>query len=745
MRMPNPFHAKTCFALLWSASNLTCEAFAQTHDETLETITVTASRHHRAISDIPATVWVIDQETLKQAVRTGADLKNILGRLIPSLDFGDQSRTNFGQNLRGRRALVMIDGVSLNASRQISRQLDSIDPFNIERIEVLSGATSLYGAGAAGGIINILTKSGQGASQFEAKVGLVSGLNDSDDKDTQAALAANWNTSHAHGRVALAYSETGAKFDANGERVFSDITQTDTQFNDTFDAQISVTYQPTQAQSVSFLGQYYKSEQDTEYGADLGPNLVGIFGAPERIQISQGLRLSDQPETQRDLYQLQYQHDSLLSHQLLAQLYHRTESFRFFPFPFIFRVQGSPLPGDSFPVYGASKQNTDITGLKLAMTYMASPWVVSYGLDADTESFDASQTLYDIGTALASGGLVFSPDTQIQRYPDVDTRHWALFLQADWKASQHWQISAGIRHQYTQHDIDSFTGVLQQHLAGLGFYPIEPEAIPGGKTHFTESLYTLGVVYQINDDQQIWANYNQGFDLPDPVRFYGLGQYNGLYGEGPLLLDSVDIASSQLEGIKTDSYELGWRRFENRYHAQISAYYSLSDKSIAFNPNTLSIDLNDDEKRVFGVEAQLTLDFSDYIYMSLYAHIINSDVKKEGVWTALTAQEASADKGAFELGYKDDEFAVALQWQTTRDYEDNDGHRLEGFHLANINGFYQLDSGKLTFGIQNLLDKHYQTTWSQRAQIIYGTLSAPELFNYPGQGRRFAVGFEFEF
>ncbi|MCV5264136.1 TonB-dependent receptor plug domain-containing protein, partial [Escherichia coli] len=71
---------------------------------------------------------------------------------------GTGGRTNYGQNLRGRAMLVMIDGVSLQSSRPISRQLDAIDPFNIERIEVLSGATSIYGAGATGGVINIITK-----------------------------------------------------------------------------------------------------------------------------------------------------------------------------------------------------------------------------------------------------------------------------------------------------------------------------------------------------------------------------------------------------------------------------------------------------------------------------------------------------------------------------------------------------------------------------------------------------------
>ena len=123
----------------------------------IEKIVVTAQRGDTVISDIAATMWVIDQEQLQSTLNTGADLKNAIGRLVPSFDFGSEGRTNFAQNLRGRSALVMIDGVSLNSMREISRQLDSIDPFNIARIEVLSGATSIYGAGAAGGIINYIT------------------------------------------------------------------------------------------------------------------------------------------------------------------------------------------------------------------------------------------------------------------------------------------------------------------------------------------------------------------------------------------------------------------------------------------------------------------------------------------------------------------------------------------------------------------------------------------------------------
>ncbi len=112
-----------------------------------DTMVVVGSRTPTEISQIPGAVWVIGQQELQDQIRAGADLKTALGKLVPGLDLAPQGRTNYGQNMRGRTAQVLIDGVSLNSSRGISRQFDSIDPFNIERVEVLSGASSLYGGG----------------------------------------------------------------------------------------------------------------------------------------------------------------------------------------------------------------------------------------------------------------------------------------------------------------------------------------------------------------------------------------------------------------------------------------------------------------------------------------------------------------------------------------------------------------------------------------------------------------------
>ena len=135
------------------------EASAETAKTTvLDTIAVTGSRGGQQISETARTIYVVESQQIQMRARSGESLQQILAQEVPSFDPASQgSRTSYGQNLRGRTALILIDGISLNSARGLSRQFDSIDPFNVERIEVLSGATSLYGGNATGGVVNATT------------------------------------------------------------------------------------------------------------------------------------------------------------------------------------------------------------------------------------------------------------------------------------------------------------------------------------------------------------------------------------------------------------------------------------------------------------------------------------------------------------------------------------------------------------------------------------------------------------
>jgi len=95
---------------------------------------------------------------------------------------------------------VMIDGVSQTGSRDVARQLNSISPNMIDHIEVVSGATSIYGSGATGGIINIITKRADKSDpvSFQTKLGVTAADNFRSDS---LAYQVGQTASFAHDKV----------------------------------------------------------------------------------------------------------------------------------------------------------------------------------------------------------------------------------------------------------------------------------------------------------------------------------------------------------------------------------------------------------------------------------------------------------------------------------------------------------------------------------------------------------------
>ncbi|MBA2690242.1 MAG: TonB-dependent receptor, partial [Burkholderiales bacterium] len=80
-----------------------------------------------------------------------------------------------GVFLRGSNSnhvLLLVDGVRVNSATTGSNAFENLPINQIDRIEILRGpASSLYGADAIGGVIQIFTKRGDGPPQFSASAG----------------------------------------------------------------------------------------------------------------------------------------------------------------------------------------------------------------------------------------------------------------------------------------------------------------------------------------------------------------------------------------------------------------------------------------------------------------------------------------------------------------------------------------------------------------------------------------------
>lgn len=710
-------------------------AFAQQSDDE---VVVSASRSHRTVEDMAQTTWVIEGSEIEQQVQGGKELKDVLAALIPSMDIGSQGRTNYGMNMRGRSMVVMVDGVRLNSSRLDSRQLDAIDPFNISRVEVISGATALYGGGSTGGLINIVTKKGQPEKQVEVEVGGKSGFQKHDDHDERVAAAVSGGNDRASGRLSVAYQRFGGWHDGNGDAVLLDNTQTGLQYSDRLDVMGTGTFNIDDHQQLQLVAQYYRAESDGDHGLYLGENFSAVTGSGT-ARTSSGLDSDRIPGTERHLVSLQYSNSDFLGQDLVAQVYYRDESMTFYPFP--------TLSSGKVSAFSSSEQNTDVFGGKL--TFNSKPidkLTLTYGIDADHETFDANQMFFDLSQSSASGGLVNKRDYSVDRYPSYSITNFAPLLQASYDLTSMFTLNGGVRYQWTKNHIDDFVGYSQAQAVAKGT-ATSADAIPGGSTDYDTLLFNAGILAHLTERQQAWFNFSQGVELPDPGKYYGKGTYKLSSGHYRLT-NSINVEDSKLEGLKTNSYELGWRYNGDNLRTQVAAYYSLSDKTISVNSNDMTINVEPDKRRIYGVEGAVDYFFSDSDWSTGASfNLIKSETKSDdGKWEKWDVTQASPSKATAYVGWAPGNWALRLQGQKSFDLSDADGNKINGYYTMDFIGSYQLPVGKLSFSIENLLDKEYTTVWGQRAQMLYSpTYGSSSLYDYKGRGRTFGLSYSVVF
>ena len=665
------------------------------------------ARTSTAISEIPGTVWVVDQVQLQEQLDTGVTLKEAIGKLVPGLDLAPEGRSNYGQNMRGRNVLVMIDGVSQNSSRGLSRQFDSISPFNVERVEVLSGASALYGGGATGGIINIVTKKGApGPAQFETEVSGTSGFNKSDDLSSRISQSVSGGTDRVYGRLGISGEQNKAFYDGKGDQIFIDNTQTDLQYNRTLDLMGSLAIKLDDVQDLDLLAQYYDSGNNGNTGLYF-PNLHDK--APSNLEdaeIRSGYHTDLEPRSKRLLFNANYHHSDLLGQDFYLQGSYRKEDNNFFPFPYY--NAGKPQ-GVNGVYFAASQQNFEVTSLKALFAKQWDSVKLTYGVDLDRERFNATQSVFNSAISSESGGLDLDTQSKAPRYPSYRVDGHSVYAQADWKLTDALTLSGGARRQQMDVDVGVFKG------------------IPGGSNDYAVNLFNLGAIYDFKNGHQTWINYSEGFDLPDPAKYYGKA--------------GLSVKDNPLAGIKSRQVETGWRFADVDWDAQAAVYYIWSDKVITTDSATLTIDVADKKSRDFGFEGALTRHFNNGWDAGGTLHLVRSEEEDaDGDWMKRDARYSSLSKSTAFVGWHGDGRNVRLQGNHAFTLKDDSDHKISGYTTFDLMGSQETEFGTFSAGIQNLLDKEYSTVWGQRAALFYSPTYGPEyLYDYQGRGRTYTL------
>ncbi len=127
--------------------------------DSLQEVVVTGTGTQHLLKNAPVQTEVITSKMLRNY--GGQSLQDILAGLTASFAFSDDDMGSQMQlnGLGNDYILVLIDGKRIHGDVGGQNDLSLIDPQNIEKIEIVKGASSaLYGSDAIAGVINVITK-----------------------------------------------------------------------------------------------------------------------------------------------------------------------------------------------------------------------------------------------------------------------------------------------------------------------------------------------------------------------------------------------------------------------------------------------------------------------------------------------------------------------------------------------------------------------------------------------------------
>lgn len=160
-------------SLLTALSVTAFSGWAQ--DVNPDTMVVTANRFQQPVNTVLAPTDIVTREDIERW-----QSKNVLDvmRRLPGVDVAQNGGLGQGSSLyvRGteaRHVLVLVDGIPVaRPGISNSSDIDQIPVSLVQRIEYIRGPRSaIYGSGAIGGVVNIITMTGEERSQINAGMG----------------------------------------------------------------------------------------------------------------------------------------------------------------------------------------------------------------------------------------------------------------------------------------------------------------------------------------------------------------------------------------------------------------------------------------------------------------------------------------------------------------------------------------------------------------------------------------------
>lgn len=542
-------------------------------EEPEEELVVTATRTTEPLANIPRAVTIITREQLQQQAGYTTNLPDLLGKLVPGLGPPTQQNSTRGLTLRGRQALILIDGIPQNPNSGFATELNTIAPAAIERVEVVRGPSAVYGDGATGGIINLITRR-PGTKPLENQLLLTARNSTQRFTGEGFSYNAQYNVLIKDQSIdfvgGFAYGSNQSFFDANGDR----IPPNGVNDTDTLNLLLKLGFDIDPDQRLQLSYNLYDESRDSDFRSD--PIILSIPGLQTARSQRFPVSYAEKPGQTNQVVSFSYSHQNVFGSKLsVLGFYRSTDLVQ--PFS---DLRGRPFPA-FFPRLWQTSLESEELGARLQIeTPFSSSASLLWGADYSDEDNSRPLLISDIPTFVQTN--VLNASSTRPQTPFYTLKNLGLFGQFQWDVAPPLRFSGGLRYDSFRYAVDDYE--LAFGAPGIRF---------GGDDRNSGVSFNVGLVYKLTPELNLYASFAQGFSLPDLGAAFGS------------VLPNVGVKGSDLvEPLKVNNYELGIRGNWGTIQAELAGFFSYSRLGSAIRVNRNgTTELDRAPQRNYGIEA----------------------------------------------------------------------------------------------------------------------------------------------
>lgn len=680
------------------------------------TIVVSAARTQLPPNALPLTIDVIGKEALDQQVAIGGSVVDAVANLTPSFSPTRQKLSGAGETLRGRSPLYAINGIPQSTPlRDGARDGFTIDPFFIDRVELIFGSNALQGIGGTGGIVNQVTVGPPREGGVSGRL-LVQGTADDgfhgDGLGGKVAGLLGWRGGALDATVGAAYEQRGAFYDGDGRRIGVNNTQGETQDSRSWSLFGRFGYALDDSMRLDLIVNRFELKGDGDYVAIAGNRATGIPTSAVRGNPP------GQPATNRtESVALSLTDDDLAGGDLVSQVFFNRSRDTFGGEVNPIATFQDPRIAPVGTLFDQSQNRSRKIGGKLSYERA----VPGFEDLTATVGFDA---LFDeTEQRLIATNRVWVPPTEFRSLAPFGQLNLALFDDVV-------RLAGGARWENVRISIDDYTTLATSNST----------FVSGGAPKFSDLLWNGGLIVEPLAGIRAYASYAEGFTVPDVGRIT-----RAVRTPGVDIDDFLDISP-----IVSNNREIGLEAKRGVFDASATYFWSSSDKGqlLIANPGGI-YDVQRLRVEIEGLELNLAVRPTAALRLSAgYARILgryDSDTPADGVVdTDLDGTNISPDRVNFAAEYRHGPFSARLQTQffLSRQFSgkaSDPRNDFGGYSL--VDGYVRYDTGYggLSLAVQNLLDEQY---------IDYNSdtrLPTDNFAFFAGRGRTFTLGWDYRF